>query len=376
MTNSDCEDYMEAQHRTRGTGLDHLRALAAFLVFSWHFTHHVKGYPVPFDGAPSLFFLSVFDEGHTGVALFMTLSGYLFAKILDGHNVNYLAFLTRRALRLLPLLVVVALIVCLQRYMRGLDWMSYLRSLPNGLIEPTLPNGGWSLTVEFHFYLALPFLLYVCRRSPLLLAAMLLVAVAFRIFLFVRNGTVFWPAYWTIVGRIDQFILGILAFHYRSSISKKHFLVAAAGACFCLYYWYFDRIGGLNKLSNSPLWIVIPATEGAFYGALIAYYDTSFMHSRNLISTFVAKVGEYSYSMYLLHFFVVFKISDHIHRHIMDISYYYTAQAWALLCFIALVPFTFITYHIFEKPFMRIGPTYIPQAGTSAAPAADSLRSS
>jgi len=28
--------------------------------------------------------MALLDEGHTGVALFMTLSGYLFAKLLDG----------------------------------------------------------------------------------------------------------------------------------------------------------------------------------------------------------------------------------------------------------------------------------------------------
>ena len=64
--------------------LDHIRAVAALLVFIWHFSHAASGYPVPFEFTPSFFPLAIFDEGHTGVALFMTLSGYLFAKLLDG----------------------------------------------------------------------------------------------------------------------------------------------------------------------------------------------------------------------------------------------------------------------------------------------------
>src|SRR5260221_4610342 len=84
--------------------LDHVRAVPIFMVFAWHFTHARNGYPVPFDYVPALFPFSVLDEGHTGVALFMALSGYLFAKLLDGKSIDYLRFLLYRALRLLPLL--------------------------------------------------------------------------------------------------------------------------------------------------------------------------------------------------------------------------------------------------------------------------------
>jgi peptidoglycan/LPS O-acetylase OafA/YrhL len=80
--------------------LDHLRALAAFLVFAWHFLHSTNGVPVPFEGAPSIFPFAIFDEGHTGVALFMVLSGYLFAKLLEGKEIYYGAFFWNRFIRL------------------------------------------------------------------------------------------------------------------------------------------------------------------------------------------------------------------------------------------------------------------------------------
>src|SRR2546426_4916546 len=99
--------------------LDHVRALAAFMVIAWHFTHGTQGYPVPFEGAPVVFPLALLDEGHTGVALFMTLSGYLFAKLLDGKAIDYLAFLRNRVLRLLPLLFVVILIGAIRFYVKG-----------------------------------------------------------------------------------------------------------------------------------------------------------------------------------------------------------------------------------------------------------------
>jgi peptidoglycan/LPS O-acetylase OafA/YrhL len=75
--------------------LDHIRALAMFLVFSWHFLGRDR-----LNIHPALFPLGLIDQGHVGVALFMTLSGYLFAKLLDGKDINYLAFLRARFMRL------------------------------------------------------------------------------------------------------------------------------------------------------------------------------------------------------------------------------------------------------------------------------------
>jgi peptidoglycan/LPS O-acetylase OafA/YrhL len=153
-------------------GLDHLRALAAFLVFGWHFTH---GGPVPYGEGLSADFLVLapFDEGHCGVALFMTLSGYLFAKLLDGKRVHYANFVWSRFIRLGPLLIVIfvanGILIALHHTHRidvisGLSLGEYIKDLLKGLIMPTWPNGGWSTTVEMHFYLLLPMILWLRRQ--------------------------------------------------------------------------------------------------------------------------------------------------------------------------------------------------------------------
>ena len=74
------------------------------MVVTWHFMHAATGFPVPNGTAPELAFL---DEGHAGVSLFMTLSGFLFAKLLDGKSIAPLPFLWNRLLRLAPLMMVV-----------------------------------------------------------------------------------------------------------------------------------------------------------------------------------------------------------------------------------------------------------------------------
>lgn len=157
--------------------LDHVRALAAFMVVAWHFLSVTK---VDYSFAPAIFPLALFDEGHTGVSLFMCLSGYLFAKLLNGKNINYQAFIWNRVIRLLPLLSLVVLIVGLQKVWAGEDLQRYALSILKGLLAPTLPNGGWSITVEFHFYLILPALLWIFRRHGALALSVILAAIMLR----------------------------------------------------------------------------------------------------------------------------------------------------------------------------------------------------
>lgn len=353
--------------------LDHVRALAAFLVFSWHFLHGFQGFPVSVDYQPPLFFFpfSIINLGHTGVALFMTLSGYLFAKLLDGKRVNYPAFFWNRALRLLPLLAFVIALVGIKIGLTHGNISSYLQQVAAGLIKPSLPLGGWSITVEFHFYILLPVILYLGRRSKLTLPGVVLAAIALRSVLHHRNGEVHTLAYLTIVGRIDQFVLGILAFNYRKAIANRHALVLLSIAAFLLFYWWFNLQGEFGnkqfRPSPSPLWIVIPAFEGLAYALLIGYYDNSFRPSNTGISKFVGALGAYSYSIYLLHFFVVFQLPALVDRYLMALSNFYVACLWSLICFMLMLPIGYLSFRFIESPFLKFRRQYVIADGSPPA---------
>jgi len=266
--------------------LDHVRAFAAFLVLVWHFCHGPVGYPaspgysIPYSYSPSFFPFSILDEGHTGVALFMVLSGYLFAKLLSGKSINYRALIWNRVLRLLPLLAVVILIYGVVSVWRGGSLLQYSYDTALGLIFPYLPGGGWSITVEFHYYLLLPLFLWLLSKSKWWPFSFIIVAIALRAFLFHRFGTVEYLAYWTIIGCIDQFALGMLVYQFRSHFAKKHVIAAATFVAFTLFYWYFDLRGGFYRNppfpSTNPIWIYLPTIEGAAYAIMIAWYDNSF----------------------------------------------------------------------------------------------------
>ena len=351
---------MESTSGTHYIALDHIRALAAFIVFVWHFLHSVNGYPVPFNQAPVVFPLALLDEGHAGVALFMVLSGYLFAKLLNNKKINYKNFLWNRALRLLPLLVFVIIIrlIIITMTEKNTDAIeNYFISIIKGFIYPSLPNGGWSITVEFHFYLILPLLLFFLDKSIWTAAYILIAALALRWFIYQEQGEIQNIAYFTIVGRIDQFILGMLAFHLSFLIKNKNLLMAITSLAFFIFYWKFDASGGFMHFpsypSTNPIWMVMSTIEGLFFALFVAWYDNSFNHSRGITSRFFAAIGEYSYSIYLLHMFFVFSAAKLIHENIMDISNFYKALAWALVCFCLMLPIASISHRFIEKPFMK-----------------------
>ncbi|PCJ11167.1 MAG: acyltransferase [Gammaproteobacteria bacterium] len=340
-------------------GLDHLRALATFFVFTWHFNFINNGQHAP----PPTFPLSLLTEGHTGVALFMTLSGYLFAKLLDGKNINYPQFIWNRLLRLAPLLLFVLFIIGFQRYIAGQNILLFAKQLIYGVVKPTLPNGAWSITVEFHFYLLLPFLLFLNTQWKYSLLLVLILAVTTRTLLYQAQGEIQTLSYWTIIGRIDQFLLGILAFQFRNHIAKKHIIVLSSLFLFTCFYWYFDSQGGFFKNtaypSPSSLWIYMPTVEGLAYALLIAWYDNSFNHSTGKISRFIALIGTYSYSIYLLHPFIVFRIANTINDHVIDLSNVHVVALFSILGFLVMVPIGYVSYRFIETPFLRFRTKYI-----------------
>jgi peptidoglycan/LPS O-acetylase OafA/YrhL len=332
-----------------------MRAIAIFMVFTWHFIQVINQQKAP----PPVFPLSLLTEGHTGVALFMVLSGYLFAKLLDGKNIVYPSFIWNRFLRLVPLLLVVIIIVGFQRYLAGQDLLNYAIRIVAGIIFPSLPNGGWSITVEFHFYLMLPVLLFLTKKWKYSLLFVLLIALIVRTLLYLEFGQIVNLSYFTIVGRIDQFLLGIFAYKIRQSISGRHVLVLSSIAMFAMFYWYFDSQGGISYKSPSSIWIIMPTIEGLTYALTIAWYDSSFIHSTGKLSKFIALFGTYSYSIYLLHFFVVFRLSNAIHNHIIDLSNIHTALLFSILGFLLMVPIGYVSYRYIESPFLRYRTKYI-----------------
>ncbi|MGY4364284.1 peptidoglycan/LPS O-acetylase OafA/YrhL [Bradyrhizobium sp. LB1.3] len=354
--------------------LDHVRGLAAYLVFVWHFTHLTAQFPVPFSAAPPFPF-ALLEEGHVGVGLFMTLSGYLFAKLVNGQAINYPAFLWSRAVRLAPLLVAsLAVWYILGKLHVGPP--IYFSQIWRGILLPTLPNGAWSITVEFHFYLLFPILLLLSNRlGPHALLTGIGFSLCLRALLWAKYGEVQLVAYWTIVGAIDQFLLGMFFATAGFGVKVRRFLAFTGGLLFLVFWQIFDADGGFFNLdgtypSPSALWIIIPSIQAVAFGSFIDWYDKSAITVPRKVDLCLRKVGEWSYSIYLLHFFLRAASISLVEGRVGQDANFWWALPAATVLFAAFAPLAGLSFEFFEKPFLRLRKAYIvrSQTGRDADP--------
>lgn len=346
--------------------LDHVRALAAFLVYCWHFLH-IK---MPFDTVPSLLPFSLFEEGHVGVGLFMTLSGYLFAKIMDGRSIDLKRFYRNRVLRLVPLLAVVLLYWSLRGHLTPAGFLQGLVSFP------TWPPGTWSIVVEFHFYLIFPVLLLLQRVHRIWpLAGVLVISLSLRTLIWQAHGDVQWVSYWTIIGCIDLFVLGML-WH---ELAQKPFAKLAPGALFTgsLIAIFglshiFNSMGGFYNLGGYPspsaIWIILPTLQGLLFGAMIVGYERMTVTIPGVLDRSLARIGEVSYSIYLVQFIVYPTIGKYCGLLGFEMANFTVAMALAVLTFPIIILVSMATFELIEKPFLRWRGAYVQDDRRLAEP--------
>ena len=295
--------------------LDHLRAFATILVLIWHIDTTRIGRIYPY--------VSLFGEGYTGVSLFCTLSGFILAYLYVERGISYRDFIGRRLTRILPLFV---FYVAFGFYSANLPLQDLLAIVTTtakyGQGFPTVILQGWTILVEIQFYLIFPFLLEFARRKGVkYLIFLLIFSVALKFCVLTTAQTVQALSYWTIFGRIDQFLSGmIFGIVMRRGITQSAWWriclpagITAAAAIFGFYFW-FHLQGGLLASAGPPwaadrvAWAFSPAIEGICYGTIVLVYATRHNQSRiwftKLVSRSLAYIGRISYSIYLNQFFV------------------------------------------------------------------------
>jgi rhamnosyltransferase len=308
------------------------------------------------------------EEGHIGVALFMTLSGYLFAKIIDGRPLDLGRFYRNRVLRLAPLLVAVLSYWALRGDMG-------LQSFLKGFVLPTWHGGAWSVAVELHFYALFPAILWLQRGHRIgALVALFMVSILTRFAVWSITGSVQAFSYWTIGGCIDLFLAGMLWHELakHETVRRRATAVLVGSVVATIATWHaFNVIGGFYGTAASPLWIVIPTLQGLAFGALIVGYEYARFSIPVLADRALAKVGEVSYSIYLLHFVFYPTIVKHLAGAGFDMASFPVALAFAVLTFPLIVGIAMLSYRFIEQPFLRRRSGYeaagVPAAGAATA---------
>lgn len=356
---------MKASSGTYRPALDQLRGIAAYLVFCWHFIHTDQ--IVPFNADQLTFWpLSIVNMGYVGVSLFMVLSGYLFAALTWRREVIWSRFAANRALRLLPLLAVAVFGAYLKARWQGID-MDLGRTLLLGTIFPVLPQSAWSVTVECHFYALLPLLLWMGRRSDWAWPALVVVAVATRLWVFGQGWLDAEFAYYTLISRIDQFLLGMFAWCHRDAFKGRHLLAGAATLLFMGFMRYLDQPPTWSDpyRGQPPMWATISTIEAVYFAIMVSWWDTSRPDvPPGRVGRLLVRMGQSSYSMYLLHFFWVYMSARWIHQHVLPMSSPEVGVLLATVVFLLSLPITMLSYRLIEAPFLKIRRPYIRMPAT------------
>jgi peptidoglycan/LPS O-acetylase OafA/YrhL len=138
---------------------------------------------------------------------------------------------------------------------------------------------------------------------------------------------------------------------------------------FGIFYYEFDLQGGFynnpSYPSKNPLWILMPTVEGMSYAAIIAWYDNSFKHSTGRFSRFIAAIGTYSYSIYLLHPFVIFKLVPLINSYVDLPNRVYMGILYSSMAFLVMIPIGYVSYRLIELPFFKFRVQYIRDGQTA-----------
>lgn len=107
------------------------------------------------------------------------------------------------------------------------------------------------------------------------------------------------------------------------------------------------------------MWIYISTVEGFCYAVMIAWYDHASRHAHGALSGFISKIGDYSYSIYLFHFFFVFAFANWINDHISRIDGFYVMVFWSTIGFLLILPLSYLSYRFVEMPFLQFRRRYI-----------------
>ncbi len=361
-------------------GVDHCRAFAATLIVYYHCTMFLGVHEPSADvdvlmpgkwiqaGNP---LSAVIVEGHTAVAFFMVLSGFIFAYGAAGREVRSWPFLRNRLLRIYPLFLTI-IFLAISAFPKRFSPLGFLTTVaglanyPGALAVGPFAVMIWAIGVEMQFYLLFPFLNgHLNRGGPRALLLLLPTALLLRVIGVIGEGNLHMLTYQTILGRIDQFLLGMLAAHLWlarrvTDRAWRRLLLPSAGLVVAALF-AFNRLGGYPaKATWKVLW---PTLEGGVWALFLLSYLAVSPSIGRRVSAALAKVGELSFSMYLLHHSLTWFV---VRRGwVIDPGWGRPTAAVLTTTLVALpivLAVSALTYNAIEKPFLALRGRYVREA--------------
>lgn len=335
--------------------IDALRGWAILGVVSSHVAQNVGRLPRG---------ISIFaGAGPMGVALFFIISAFTIFITLDQkkndskERINF--FFTKRFLRIAPMYYLAIL------YYAIVSWLSegkidytglfsnvfFLHGLSPAKINSFVP-GGWSITVEIFFYCLIPLIIrsinnfnqaitfllisYVIRYAAIQITGNIIGSEG-------RNGQylyLFFP------NQLPLFAIGVILFFH---IIKKEKIKVSGYNLIC--------IGVLLIISLAFRQYQLLFEEHLLYAYCFGAATIFMSRIKTLLldNRIIRFIGKISYSMYIIHFIVLFWLS----RFHLNSLYEGSAGVNYILFFLLTLSIcsliSFVTYRMVERPFQNLG---------------------
>ena len=282
--------------------MEGLRGGAVFLVFLVHYSSITETYLSP--GNTTWNIKNILGEiGNSGVDLFFVLSGFLIYGMLLQKQQNYLSYLYRRVARIYPTFLFVFFIYIVLGYIFPAEnkipketEQAVIYLIENLLLLPGIINiepiitVAWSLSYEFLFYLATPWIIYGLRlrtwkfQNRILL--ILSMAVSSYVIVSIKGGPI----------RILMFLSGMVLFEVVTNTEWKPIkhlgMVSLITALVWLAIFPWTRISEEVKYGVLSIFLFIFCWECFSVNGWL----------QNLFSwTPLRWFGNISYSYYLIH---------------------------------------------------------------------------
>lgn len=357
--------------------IDFLRGIAVFLVIIIHTANYGKFGEIAYSSG----FRQLTNLGQYGVQLFFIISAFtliLSYKARDKKEIKHVRnFFIRRYFRIAPIYYLGIVYFLWQNRLGPRWWTGFEKPIEFGnilsniffanWIDPywlnSLVPGGWSISVEFSFYLIVPLLMLFIKNFK--------GALTFTIITYLIGGMV--THYYIENPSISNPILWSA---YLDHYFPKQLFVFGFG--FKLYYAIIKKdwaIGNWNKyllplaVFSSIFWslgneLIIVALIFS-----VAMLWTSKLYLSNVISTFFIYLGKISYSSYIIHFITLHWLSyynfmdylDGIGSSSMYVEYLIRLVVVSgITIFLAKYSFEYI-----EKPFGNLAKKLIAYLNTS-----------
>ncbi|EOE7355849.1 acyltransferase family protein [Enterobacter hormaechei] len=341
-------------------GLQYLRGIAALMVMLLHARISVNHYLVAISDREFLFPESHWAAfGRFGVDIFFVISGFVISITLFKINVDSMSdlrrFIQKRIIRIAPIFW-----ICLALYIltihitnpkaaldiikifTGVVFQFYSDSRGN---PSTFYGVSWTLNYEMLFYMSTGMLVVLFRKNWAIGVSALFMCTSFLFYVYGRDMNVVQKFVFNPITL--EFILGVMvAYLYKMNIKVKP-IAGIPLILVCFFYIYTIPERGLSD------WYIGRTINAAIPAAVIVLCIINLDVKNITLDKLLMKLGDSSYSMYLVHGIVFIwinficanlglRLSSTTQVHI----YFY------FIIFMAVIISMFFNSHI-EKPLLK-----------------------